>query len=202
MIARAPRRGGLEAQGPTRSYGSGVLLVLVVTAVSAALAVRRGGSLTNLASTTFEWVGVLIAALVLQVAADLLAPDDISSTGLLIVTYLVVAAFVLRNRKLPGLLIAVAGLAMNILVISLNGAMPVSRWAADIAGVESVSNEMGIKHEIAGSETDLAFLGDVIPLPETRRVISAGDVVLAAGIAVLVYRRTLYEPKAVRRASG
>lgn len=179
-----------------------MLLVLVVAAVSAALAVRRGGSLTNLASTTFEWVGVLLAALVLQVAADLFAPNDISSTGLLVVTYLVVAAFVLRNRKLPGILIAVVGLAMNILVISLNGAMPVSRWAADIAGGGSVGDEMGIKHEIAGSETDLAFLGDVIPIPETGRVISAGDVVLAAGIAVLVYRRTIYEPKAVRRASG
>lgn len=176
--------------------------MLVVAAVSAAVAVRRGGSLTNLASTTFEWTGVLIAALVLQVAADLFAPSDISSTGLLIVTYLGVAAFVLRNRMLPGILIAVAGLAMNILVISLNGAMPVSRWAADVAGVEAVGDEMGIKHEIAGPETTLAWLGDVIPIPETGRVISAGDVVLAAGIAVLVYRRTLYEQRSVRRASG
>ena len=176
--------------------------MLVVAAVSAAVAVLRGGSLTNLASTTFEWTGVLIVALVLQIAADLVAPRDISSTGLVVVTYLAVAAFVLRNRRLPGILIAVVGLAMNILAISLNGAMPVSRWAADIAGVESVPDEMGIKHEIADPQTILPWLGDVIPIPETGRVISAGDIVLAAGIAVLVYRRTLYEPKAVRRASG
>ena len=176
--------------------------MLVVAAVSAAVAVRRGGSLSNLASTSFEWTGVLIAALVLQVAAELFAPSDISSTGLLVVIYLAVAAFVLRNRMLPGILIAVAGLAMNVLVISLNGAMPVSRWAADIAGVESVGNEIGIKHEIADPQTTLPWLGDVIPLPETRRVISAGDVVLAAGIAMLVYRRTLHKPKPVRRASG
>ena len=176
--------------------------MLIVAAVSAALAVRRGGSLTNLASTTFEWVGVLAAALLLQIAADLFAPDDISSTGLLVVTYLAVAAFVLRNRRLPGILIAVAGLAMNILVIYLNGAMPVSRWAAEIAGVEVVADEMGIKHEIASPRTRVGFLGDVIPIPETERVISAGDVVLAVGIAVLVYRRTLDEPKTVRQASG
>ena len=176
--------------------------MLIVAAGSAALAIRRGGSLTNLASTTFEWVGVLAAALVLQIAADLFGPGDISSTGLLAVTYLAVAAFVLRNRVLPGILIAVAGLAMNILVISLNGAMPVSPWAAGIAGAESFDEEMGIKHELAGPQTSLGFLGDVIPIPETGRVISAGDIVLAAGIAVLVYRRTLYEPKAARRASG
>ena len=179
-----------------------MLLVIVVAVVSAALAVRRGGSLANLASTTFEWIGVLVAALLLQITADLFAPDDISSTGLLVVTYLAVAAFVLRNRMLPGILIAFAGLVMNILVISLNGAMPVSRWAAEIAGVESVPSEMGIKHEIAGPETDLGWLGDVIPIPATGSVISAGDVVLAAGLAVLVYRRTLYQPKVVKRASG
>ena len=175
---------------------------MVVAAVSAAVAVRRGGSLSNLASTSFEWTGVLIAALAVQVAADLFAPSDLSSTGLLIVTYLVVAAFVLRNRMLPGILIAAVGLAMNVLVISLNGAMPVSRWAADIAGAESVGNEIGIKHEIADQQTTLPLLGDVIPLPEMGRVISPGDVVLAAGIAILVYRRTLHEPKAVRRAFG
>ena len=176
--------------------------MLIVAAASAALAVRKGGSLRNLASTTFEWVGVLVAALLLQIAADLFAPNDISSTGLLVVTYLAVAAFVLRNRMLPGILIAAVGMALNILVIALNGAMPVSPWAAEIAGAESFEEEMGIKHELAGSQTSLGFLGDVIPIPETGRVISVGDIVLAAGIAVLVYRRTLDEPKAVRRASG
>jgi hypothetical protein len=79
---------------------------------------------------------------------------------------------------------------LNALVIFLNNAMPVSRWAADIAGVASFGGELGVKHEIAGPGTVLGFLGDVIPIPNTGQIVSLGDIVLAIGIGVLVYRRT------------
>jgi hypothetical protein len=67
---------------------------------------------------------------------------------------------------------------------------------------------MGVKHEIAGPDTVLPFLGDVIPLPYLSRIISVGDVVLAIGIAILVYRRTMGDEgkragkRAATRASG
>ena len=42
-----------------------------------------------------------------------------------------------------------------------------------------------------GPKTVLPWLGDVIPLPRLGEVLSLGDVLLVAGVAVLVYRRML-----------
>jgi hypothetical protein len=99
-----------------------------------------------------------------------------------------IVVFLVLNRHLPGMLLAGLGLAMNVVVIFTNGAMPVSLVAADIAGVETSLTE-GIGHEPMTSGTVLPWLGDVIPLPGLGVVISAGDVVLAAGLATLAYRR-------------
>lgn len=169
-------------------------MVLVVASVVALVAVMRGGSLHNLAATNFGWVWVLVIALVLQILGDLFAPSNLpeaSAIRLLVVSLSGVALFMLLNRSLPGMAIAAVGLALNAIVIFLNDAMPVSRWAAEVAGVTSFGEGLGIKHEIAGPDTVLAFLGDVIPIPNTLQIVSVGDVVLAVGIAALVYRRTL-----------
>jgi hypothetical protein len=102
-----------------------------------------------------------------------------------------VAAFLLANHRLPGMALAGAGLVLNLLVIAANGAMPVSQRAARIAGLpRDALSQPGIKHEVLGNDTALSPLADVIPLPGTGQVISAGDIVLAAGIGRLVYART------------
>lgn len=169
-----------------------MLLVLAAAAVAACIALVRGGSLSALANTQFRWTWVLFASLVVQVAADVWANDVSRTLGvvLFVLSYVGVALFMVLNRSLAGMFFAAAGLALNALVIAVNGAMPVSRWAADVAGIESLG-DMGVKHEVAGPGTTLSFLGDVIPIPNTLQVISIGDVVLGLGIALLVYRQTL-----------
>lgn len=171
-----------------------MLLVLVAAIVAASVALVRGGSLSALAGTQFRWTWVLFASLLVQVAADIWAGDISRTLGvtLFVLSYVGVALFMLLNRSFAGMAFAAAGLALNALVIAVNGAMPVSRWAADVAGIGSLG-DMGVKHEVAGPDTVLSFLGDVIPIPSTLQIISVGDVVLGVGIALLVYRQTLAE---------
>ncbi len=106
---------------------------------------------------------------------------------MILATNVLVAAFLAINRWLPGMVLAAVGTVLNVVVIAANGAMPVSLRAAEVAGIRST--EMGIKHEILDADTVLPWLGDVIPVPGLDALISVGDVVLAMGIAWLVYRR-------------
>lgn len=173
-----------------------MLVALLVGVVAATIAVIRGGSLKSLAETRFHWVPLLYAALIVQIAFEFWSPSWMHGTfafALLMATTAGIAAFLFANRSLPGLAIAGAGLALNLLVIGVNGAMPVSAAAARDAGVKANLDDIGFKHEKMGPDTRLRFLGDVIPIPNSQQVFSVGDIVLAIGIGWLVYRRTLIE---------
>lgn len=179
-----------------------MVLALTVALLTTAVAVLRGGSLRALSETNFRWVPLLFAGLVVQIAFDLFAPQLVEGTGalaVLLVTNAAVAGFILANRNLPGIVLAGIGLALNVIVIASNGAMPVSPTALAIADAPSL-DAAGIKHERLTEETILPWLGDVIPLPGTGLIVSVGDVVLGVGIARLVYVRTTSSGRRPRHA--
>lgn len=165
------------------------LVLAVFTGVSARL---RGGSLTSLADTTFRWTPLLIAGLVFQIAFLYWDPEWLGDTGGLLVilaSNLAVAVWLVANRTLPGLLLAGAGMALNVLVIGVNGAMPVLETSAEKAGVEQSLDEASIKHERLDDDTILPWLADAIPVPPFKEVLSVGDVVLALGLCRVVDAR-------------
>lgn len=171
-----------------------MLLAILVATIVAIVGVLRGGSLDSLASTSFRWVAVLLAGLVVQVAFGIWDPRWLSEAGglaVLLGSHLTVVAFLIANRKLAGMAIAAAGLLLNMLVIGLNAGMPVSQTAAEIAGLEGIdaSFDAGIKHERMTDDTTLAPLADVIPVPGLRQIVSLGDVLLTLGIGYLVHVR-------------
>ncbi|MBW3594622.1 MAG: DUF5317 domain-containing protein [Actinobacteria bacterium] len=173
-----------------------MFLVVPIALVAALYGLVRGGSLEPLAQTQFRLLWILFAALVAQVGFDLWDPAWLSQTGDLVVlltTNAAIVVFLAANRHLPGMLLAALGLLLNVIVISANAGMPVSQEAAEIAGLEGELTNLGIKHEVLGPDTVFPWLADVIPLPGLNALISVGDVVLAAGIGWLVYRRTLDE---------
>lgn len=168
-----------------------MIIGLAVAIVAAAFATLRGGSLRAIAETEFRWVWLVFVGFAVQIGMDLWDPDSLSETGttlVLVWTNAAIVVFLVLNRHLPGMLLAGAGLAVNLVVIIANGAMPVSLEAARIAGIET-SLATGIGHEPMTSSTVLAWLGDVIPLPGIGLVISPGDIVLAAGLSWLAYRQ-------------
>lgn len=174
--------------------GLGMTLVLVVAALAVVIGLVRRGSLDELARTEFRWVPVLVIALVIQVGADIWDPQWLGESGglaVLIGTNAAVGVFLIRNWKLPGMSLAGAGMVLNVMVISANGAMPVSQRAAELIGLEGPPRDLGLKHELLGPDTLLPWLADVIPLPVLNRLISPGDVLIALGIGWLVYRRMM-----------
>lgn len=175
-----------------------MILVLIAAALAAGVASLRGGSLENLAATRFRWIWILAAAFIVQVATDLIGYEGLPNflAVLLVgVSYIGAAAFMGLNRELPGMSLAAVGMALNAIVIIGNGAMPVSQWAARIAGIGELS-DMGVKHEVAGPNTVLPWLADVIPIPNAFQIISFGDVVLSVGLSLLVYRQTMARSRA------
>jgi hypothetical protein len=170
------------------------MLLAIVAAVGAALVGRvRGGSLDALAATKLRWPVFLVAGLGLQIGFALWSPswtNEAIAVAVVIASDVLVGVFVVANRRLAGMVTIGMGLLLNLVVIAANGAMPVSPGAARIAGARVPGPHPDIKHERLGRATILPLLGDVIPLPHLGEVMSVGDVVLAIGIARLVYLRT------------
>ncbi|MGH3664575.1 MAG: DUF5317 domain-containing protein, partial [Egibacteraceae bacterium] len=113
---------------------------------------------------------------------------------------LALLGFLWANRFLPGMPLIFAGFALNAAVILANGGMPVDRDALEAVVSGAAAFEPG-KHRLLAPGDPLPWLADVIPLRPLRTVVSAGDVVLAAGVAVLVANLMLLDPRASGRRS-
>jgi hypothetical protein len=175
-----------------------VTVIVLVLLGAVGIGLIRGGSLDRLSQLPMRrgWL-VMVAAALTALGANggrLGLPGQATYVGCSVAAAAFVALFVLHNRRLVGVPLVVLGFALNAAVIVANGAMPVSRQAADYAGVEIDPLLAGddARHELQDEQTRLRLLGDVIavplpgPLSAGSNVVSAGDVVLAAGIGQLV----------------
>jgi Family of unknown function (DUF5317) len=170
-----------------------MLIALILATGAVALGLAREGSLEALAATPLRGVWLLFCGLGLQLTASLWSPAWLTGPWALLVivlSNLAIVVFIAVNRLLPGMLLADLGVALNLLVIVANGAMPVAAGAARVAGIETTPGALALRHQEMTAETSLPWLGDIIPMPGLREVLSVGDLLLAAGIAVLVYART------------
>lgn len=167
------------------------LVLAVLTGVAARL---RGGSLTGLAETSFRWTPLLVAGLVFQIGFLYWEPEWLADGGglaVILASNLAVAVWLVANRSLPGLLLAGAGMALNVIVIAANGAMPVLEASAEKARVAQQIEDASIKHELLDDDSVLPWLADVIPVPPFAEVLSVGDVVLALGLCRVVDARMM-----------
>ena len=167
-----------------------VLLTAVVIGLGAGLA--TGGRFRNLRSLDLELPWLVLAALILQVLAFSPVGQALGTTAavsLHLASYVLLTWFVVVNRRRLGIVVAGVGLALNFATIAANGGhMPASRVALALAGVAYA----GTAHNnstVAGAGTRLGFLGDVFAVPAwvpAANVFSAGDVLIVAGIALLL----------------
>ncbi len=82
-----------------------------------------------------------------------------------------------------------AGWLMNLVVMVPNGGMPVSAAALEDSGAPSgldVEDGHLSKHVELSPSTVLPALGDVVAVPALKSAMSAGDVVMAVGLAATV----------------
>ena len=163
-------------------------LVLVVLLCALALGWARGGSLDRLGMLPLRRRRLVVMALLAQVAGTFIGgpfyPLGLAASALLVV------GFLASNRGIRGTGLVALGLLANAVVVGLNGAMPVSAEAAGRTGIGVQDLLLGgdPRHDLAGPDTRLLLLGDVIPVPLPLRpeVVSPGDVLVAAGLGQLV----------------
>jgi hypothetical protein len=168
-------------------------LVVLVAVGAAGAALLAGGSWRGFAALRVHRPWLVVAAIVAQALGAELAAHAGRSwyTPGLAVSAAFALAFCLANLRVAGLGLITLGLALNALVVGLNGAMPVSIYSAARADVSIATISLGDdpRHAIAGIGTTWRALGDTIPvpLPVAPEVASAGDVLVAAGIGELVF---------------
>ena len=174
-------------------------IALFVILGAAGIGLARGGSLHLLIETRFRFAALVFIALVIQAYFVVSPPEWLTRTSALAIflaSQFVVLAFVALNRRLPGMWLVGVGLLINMLVIAANQAMPVSETAARLAGAEFITDHrheehgLHLRNEPMTSHSVLPWAADVIPIPGLAFVVSIGDLVVAAGLARLVYRRT------------
>lgn len=158
-----------------------------------------GGSLRGLQRARLRGEWLLLMLLPLQLAwprVCMWLRLDCAPSVVMWLVFMGTLSFVLFLNARDAWMLAIAGLgiAANVMVIGLNGAMPVSLKAASETGLErsiaAVHLAQDCLHEPLDGTTALAPLSDVVPVPGPpwqRGVLSAGDVLLAAGLAAWVF---------------
>jgi hypothetical protein len=176
-----------------------VLLVLVSVVAGVVVGLVLGGNFRRLGELELAWWPLAFVGLLLQLLPIPVHSPGAAHTvavGLLIASYLTLVVFLIRNLRVSGVTIIAAGFALNALVISLNGGMPVSDHALRSAAgpyyertLRRLTVEGGAKHHLHRPSDDLVGLSDVIPLgAPIREVLSIGDILWLAGTAWVIAR--------------
>ncbi|HET7488371.1 MAG TPA: DUF5317 family protein [Acidimicrobiales bacterium] len=171
-------------------------LLAVATGVVAGL--LTGGRFRNLSFRRLRLWPLLLGGVALQALA-LRAGGP--STALLLASYALLLAFAAANVIVVGMWLVATGIALNLAVVAVNGGMPVRPAALVAAGLAERGRPGEVvlsgKHHLERPSDRLVPIDDRIPVPLLGEVASAGDVVMAVGVADVVAR--LLAPPAGRR---
>jgi hypothetical protein len=174
-----------------------VLIAILVAGV--ALALACGGQLDQLKQFRLRGETVLVLVLIPQLllpAAQLQGPVALVAYWVWLATFPLLIGICLLNSARKPLVLVATGLALNGLVVALNGGMPVSPQAvaAASAGATMMIRAGDFAHVAMTAATRLPLLGDVLPLQGPgllRMVASPGDLLLACGVSSMLAAATV-----------
>ena len=149
-----------------------MLLSGVVAGLAFGIAIGRDWH--RLERLQIRWIPVLVLALVARAIAPLAPfPLALDLLGIALTT-----AFAAANRRLPGAPLVALGSLLNLIVIVMNGAMPVDVELLGAAGGRLREDAI---HEPLTDGSVLPILADIIIVPFVRAAYSIGDVFIAIG---------------------
>jgi hypothetical protein len=167
-------------------------MILIVLAALCLLSVPlTGGDLRRLGKLPVRWIWLGPVAVLVQTILVTVAPGGSQTihAAVHVGTYVLIAAFLWANRHIPGALIIAAGASLNGLTILVNGGvMPAAAAAERLAGL---SLGRGFHNSAVVAHPHLLWFGDIIPVPwPLPNVLSVGDLIIYAGMLVLLHRTT------------
>jgi hypothetical protein len=171
-----------------------MILFLAVVLLALVLGFALGGRIRELEKLRLRWWPLAILGLSMQflpLPSGRWGADLTVRIVVLGCSYALLILFCILNIRLPGMPLLLLGLALNAVVITPNGGMPVSRSALIRSGQGDVLQELrdggAAKHHLMTDDDVLTFLADVIPIGgPIRQVASIGDVLVYAGLVVLL----------------
>ena len=165
-----------------------MLYIVAAVIVGVVVGLVRRGSLRALAYADLRWTSLLVAGAGLQVVA--FAFDGPAGVAGLLLSFAFLLAFTLANLARAGMGVVFVGVAMNALVIAANGGMPVRESAIVRAGLSEPGGvdelDFGGKWHLERPDDRFTILGDIIPVPGAREVLSFGDLAMAVGVADVI----------------
>ena len=164
-------------------------ITLVAVALGLLLGLAAGGRARFMADHPIRGVGLLAAGLFLQVIASLFNLGETGNVAIL-GSYVLLVAFAVWNVRLVGMAIVTVGLVANFAVIAVNGGMPVRAKAIVSAGASPAQVphlHFGSKRHLERSSDRLTILADDVPVRPLHEVLSFGDLVMAVGIADVIF---------------
>ena len=178
---------------------AGILLGLL-------LGLRAGGRLDNLANIQLRWPLLLVAAVIVRFGTEVLLNLEVGlvedlRAPLLALGFGLLLIALWANRLYPGLVMAFVGIALNGLVILINGGyMPIWATSLEAAGLTPDDVTSALHVVVEGQASDFLLralvLGDIIPipLPIIQNVASLGDLFLTAGLAFFLFASVVRVP--------
>jgi hypothetical protein len=139
-----------------------------------ALGIAIGRDWHRLERLQIKWLPILVLALVARAIAPLAPfPLALDLLGIALTTI-----FGTANWRVPGAPLVALGSLLNLIVILMNGAMPVDVELLGDAGGRLRDDAI---HEPLTSGSVLPMLADIIIVPFVRAAYSIGDVFIAIG---------------------
>src|SRR5215210_5352910 len=144
-------------------------LILLTVLVALVAGFLTGGTLRDFPTITTRWWWLALVGVAMQFVTG----GGVLETVLLLGSFVVLLAFVMANLRAPGFALVLLGLLLNAVVITANQGMPVTKEALVASGQANTLEELasdgdGQKHLLAGDDTLLLALGDVIAIGRRR----------------------------------
>lgn len=166
------------------------MLLLTVVVVAVVLGWLDGGTLRRAGQTRLRGEVLFPVVVLAHLGVYRLPLPPGIAYWAWIVSFVAFIALALANRRLPGLPLIALGVALNLVVVFANRGMPVSAEAIRVVGgTLSALAASPVTHHLLTRATRIALLGDLIPVSSwgpLRAIVSVGDLVMFAGLAIAV----------------
>lgn len=165
-------------------------MIIVVACIVAVLTVPlTGRSLAPLASLSLRRTWLVWLSVALQLPITLVTVPNWLGQPLHLITFVLAAAFIFSNWRLPGVPLMALGAGLNLAAIAANrGTMPASSWAWRTAGFPTLVGDFENSNVVPNAR--LSWLGDVFAIPKgwpLANVFSVGDVIVVIAVAYFAH---------------